>query len=328
MPIAAAELKTYRSTTVSDAAANGGRMSANEAVSGVKNSVWPDVPEAERTAGSTKYRKLFRKVENDADLAGQLGKLRVTDQSPGDDRILIFPGAQRDTQGNLTGSERLYGCGDLGADVAAAATAIVVNAEAAADAIYQDGDEIWIGDGTNEEYINLAATGAVAWNGDQATLTLAAGLANSYLAAAPTKVASVIATGNIQGSSDNYAVTSTAGAFDDAGNPVTVDHIGGVEETVTVSFTSATDFTVTGDTLGALGSGSTAAAFSPNNPNFSKPYFTLPAAGWGGTWANGDTLVFQVHPAAFPYWEKRIVPAGSANLAANGRTVSLRVESA
>ena len=69
MSIVAAELIWRKPLEVSDAGSNGGRMGSAVATGGVKNNVWPDVPQAERAAGSIKYRKTFIHVANDADLA-------------------------------------------------------------------------------------------------------------------------------------------------------------------------------------------------------------------------------------------------------------------
>ncbi len=316
MPVLASELKTYKAAVNNDTGGNGGRITSVLVADNVKNNAWPDIPEAERTAGSTKYRKAFAKVANDADLALQTARIFVALQTAGDDRLLIFPATQRDTQASITGSERVYGAGNLNADIAVSAVTVVVDTEAGADAIFQDGDTVWIGDGTNEEFVTID-TGGVAWGADQATLTLVTGTVNAYLAATPTKVASCIDAGTIQGTADNYAISSASGTFDDTTYPTGVDHIGGVEETITVTFTSATAFDVVGDTLGSLGSGTISANFAPNNPDFSKPYFTLDFNGWGGTWAIGDTLIFQTHPAAYPYWQKRIVPAGANSVSGN-----------
>ncbi|MBF0310825.1 MAG: type II toxin-antitoxin system HicB family antitoxin [Magnetococcales bacterium] len=84
-----------------------------------------------------------------------------------------------------------------------------------------------------------------------------------------------------------------------------VDHIAGIEQTWTITFTSATDFTCAGDTVGSVGTGSRNSAFAPTNPDHARPYFTLPATGWGGTWASGNILSFKTHPATIPIWEKR-----------------------
>ena len=48
MSIIASELKLYSSAVANDTTANGGVMSIAEIVGGVKNNVWPDVPQAER----------------------------------------------------------------------------------------------------------------------------------------------------------------------------------------------------------------------------------------------------------------------------------------
>ena len=69
MTVLSSEVKFYRSAVVSDSPANGGRMGIAEAVSGVAQAVFPDVPESERTAGSVRYRKLFIKIENPNDEA-------------------------------------------------------------------------------------------------------------------------------------------------------------------------------------------------------------------------------------------------------------------
>ena len=200
MPIQSNELRFYKAVTVNDTTSNGGRLSAVEIPDGVKNNVWPDVPQGERLAGSIKLRKVFIKVANDADITLIDPRVFVETPTPGDDRVLIFPGTQTDTQGDLTGSERLYGSGWLDADVSAGTTSLDVNCEAATDTIFQDGDLVRISDKNgvddasgNVEFVRLADPGGVAWNGDKATLTFASGQALLVgYAAVGTRVGSVI----------------------------------------------------------------------------------------------------------------------------------------
>jgi hypothetical protein len=52
--------------------------------------------------------------------------------------------------------------------------------------------------------------------------------------------------------------------------------------------------------------------YSPVNAAFSLPYFTLTAAGWGGTPTIGDTMQVQIHPAAIPVWVVQKTSAGAA----------------
>ncbi len=65
MSIVSGELKQYQSAIVSDTSGNGGRISAVELLSGVKNNVFPDGDQNDRLNGLTNYRKVFHKVEND-----------------------------------------------------------------------------------------------------------------------------------------------------------------------------------------------------------------------------------------------------------------------
>ena len=344
MPVQSTELKFYKAATVGDTSSNGGRMSANEIADGVKNNVWPDVPQGERLAGSTKYRKVFFKVANDDDTKLINPRLFVETPTPGDDRVLIFPGTQTDVQGDLTGTERQYGGGWLDVNVSIGATSIDVNVEAAADAVFQNGDLIRISDkdgvddaSGNVEFLRLDATTGVTWNGDKATLTFESGqsLQSGYNAAG-TRVSSVIEPADVESYWDNWSGSTVTGTYD--GNapttppttnvPVT-DSIGSIEQTWTISFTDANNFTCVGDTVGSVGGSSIVSGdFAPNNPSFDKPYFTLPSIGWGGTWASGETITFRTHPAAVPVWWKRIVPAGANSLSADKVVVAITGESA
>lgn len=335
MTILASELKFYKSATVNDTTANGGVMATNEITDNLKNNLWPDVPAAERTAGSVKYRKIFLKVANDDDLTFYTPLLFVETPTPGGDRVVIHGGTQTNTRNDLTGTERLYGNGRLNANLQVGATSLTVATELGADLIFQNGDLIRISDKTsvddpngNEEFIRLAASNAVSWNGDLATLTLESGksVANAYQATT-TRVASCIETSDIKTSFDNWTESSSAGTYNEATYPPLLDNISGIEETWTLTFSTATTFTCSGSLVGSVGSGTTTGDFAPNNPTYSKPYFTLRSAGWGGTWATNDTLALRTHPAATAIWEKRIVPAGCASLTGNKVVIGVSGES-
>ena len=96
--------------------------------------------------------------------------------------------------------------------------------------IFQNGDLIRISDKAtvdassgNTEFVRLAASNAVSWNGNLATLTLASGitLSNAYTTAAGTRVASVLEVASI---ADSQAVwqrrTVPAGASSISGDKV------------------------------------------------------------------------------------------------------------
>lgn len=336
MPIIAAEIKMYRSAVVNDGGTNGGRMSNIIVTDNVKNNLWPDVSSSERAAGSTKYRKTFIKFENAAGLAAITPKVFLEDVTTGDDRMAFFAGThtQTDVQSGI-GSPRLYGAGRLNANVSIGATSITVLVEAAADALFLNGDTLRISDKTfvdsvtgNEEYITV--TGTVTYAGNVATIPCSA-LVNAYTAAAPTKVSSVYAPGTIQPTVSAPVKTSVSGIFNlgnTGGNPIVEGPIGGVYDTWTLTFSSATAFSVTGTNTGSVGSGTTGSNFAPNNPAFSSPYFTIPSAAWTGTWATGNTVTFTTTPSAIPIWMKRVVPAAAASLSGNLATLSIDTESA
>jgi hypothetical protein len=327
MPIISAELKLYKSAVVTNDSTNGGRMSANEIADAVKNNVFPDVTEAQRTAGFNDKRKVHFKVANDADLTATNVRNWIPDITPGGSRVNMIVGTATNTQGDLTGSERNYSVGRLNADVSAAATTIVVDAETGggADLIFQADDLLFISDGTNEEFVTID-TGGVSWSTDQATITLTAGLLNAYTAAAPTTISSVIETATVETTLDAWVETSTSGTYDEGANPVVLDNIGTVEQTWTLTFSDATNFTVSGDTVGSVGAGTTGGDFAPNNTDFTKPYFTLASAGFAGTWANGETIVFATHAAAVDLWLLRDIPAGTGALASDNTAVEISVE--
>ena len=336
MPIVAAEIKVYRSSVVNDSGTNGNRMGNTLVTDNVKNNLLPDVTSSERTAGSTKYRKCFIKFENAAGLAAVTPKVFLEDITTGDDRCAFFAGTHlpTDVQSGI-GSPRLYGAGRLNANVSAGATSITVAVEAAADALFLNGDTIRISDkqyvdsgSGNEEYATI--TGTVTYVGNVATIPCSA-LVNAYTAATPTKVSSVYQPGTIQPTVSAPVKTSTSGVFNlnnTGGNPIVCGPIGGVYDTWTLTFTSATAFGVVGTNTGSVGTGTTGANFAPNNAAFSSPYFTIPSAAWTGTWANGDTLTFTTTPSAIPVWIKRVVPAAAASLSNNQTTLSIDTESA
>jgi hypothetical protein len=307
-------------------------------VSGVVNNVFPHVARAERTAGSTLYRKLFIKAENDDDetLLSALHWIeRLVDAG---DYVVAFSGTQTDTQADISASARKYGYGFLESDITAGASTFTVTVKHAdlasgTDAIFQDGDTIRLSDMAtptsatgNEEFLTISGTPSV--TGLDVTITVAETIANSYAAATPSHVTSYIDHGDIECSVENFVDTAAgSGAYDDTTYPVIPDNVGTVEDTVTLTFTDATHFGAVGSSGINYGSGTTGTDFAPVNSDFSKPYFTLESAGFSGTWASGDTIVFDIHPAAVAYWLKRVVPAGCASLANNRVTAAAAGES-
>jgi len=311
MAVQPEDIKLYRAKFVNNEDSNGGIMSNTLIVTGVKNNIFPDVPDSERVTGSTKYRKVFWKVENTNNDVLNDVKIYMTRPTNGNDYIVFFPGTQTDTQGDITNTppSRVYGGGYLTSDISANATQLQVTIEdTSLSDIIQTGDTIWIGDGTKEEFHENVSVSVV---DTTMTITLDSGdnILNDYTANS-TIVSSCVLVSDIKVSYSDLTITSSAGTYDDTTYPILLDSTGTVEDTWTVTFSDATNFSVEGTITGSVGTGDINTDFSPDNPDFSgHPYFTINKDGWGGTWAANDTLTFKTHPASSAIWFKRVVPA-------------------
>lgn len=327
MAIAASELVLYKSLTITDTSTNGGRRSNDAIVSGAVNNLFALVLPEDRVAGDRQVRKIFPSVDNDDDLTLYQGRLYIDAPTPGDDWCTMFIGTQRDTMADHGTVSKRYGCALLASNATAGASTLIVNVEDATIAgMYTDGDTICITDRTiptrsasgNREFHTISGTPVVV--GAQVTITIAGTLANSYTTANSARVASVIELGDITAGADNWVETG-AGTYDETTYPVLPDNLGTIEQTWNLTFSDATTYTVTGDTVGSVGSGTVGSNFAPTNTAKSKPYFTLRSAGFGGTWATGNTIVFQTHPAAGAVYLDWVIPAGAEAIDNNRFTV-------
>jgi hypothetical protein len=121
-----------------------------------------------------------------------------------------------------------------------------------------------------------------------------------------TVVAGVLELGTIASSHSTPVKTSALGTFTD--NIVNYD-LGACYDTFTVTFSSGTAFTVAGAAEGTIGSGTKSTVFKV--AHWGSYYFEIPTSCWGGTWANGDTVVFTTYPSAKGIWFKEVVPAST-----------------
>lgn len=316
MTILLTELKAYHGEVINDTTANGGRRGTREIVTGAVQNVFPHVFKAERTAGLTRRRKVFYCNVNDADeTAAGAQPFFHAPPSSGDHFLYWHAGTNDDTQNDITDLERRYGTAALStAASAGSSTLIVTVTDAAQTSMYTNGDPLIVSDKAtptsvtgNEEAHVISGAPVVA--GLQVTITIAGILANDYAIGAT--VSSGMTAEDIECSITGWAETCAGtGTFDESTYPVTGDNIGTVYDTFTLTFSDATTFSVVGAAEGAIGSGTTAGDFAPvNSARSSKPFFTLESAGWAGTWASGDTVVFTTVPAELPIWETLVVPA-------------------
>lgn len=338
MPIQPSEIRWYKSQLTSDAIAaqNGGRLSAVESVSNIKNNIFPDVPQAERQSGSSKFRKLFIKVDNAADIALLTPKVFNESGSTGDDYVVLWPGSQTDVQSAMAGS-RCYGFGTLSSSVTQGATLIFVTGEHAGYASRQPfraGDTIRISnqaDVNSPGQVEYAVIQGINYTGAQMEIILTTGLTYPWNTATGTvNVASCLLPGDLKGAVSGLLATSASGGSFTEANLV-VHFIGAVEQVWTLTITDEVtgSFRLDGDTLGSsVANGAVGADFVPINPETASPYFTLQSLGWTGIWQNGNTLTFSTHPAAAPIWYERVVPAGAQAIGSDVFVVAIDGDSA
>ena len=82
---------------------------------------------------------------------------------------------------------------------------------------------------------------------------------------------------------------------------------GAITERWLLRFTSATQFTVIGESLGLILQSDTVTDLSPVNPSTAKPYFTIPRQAFGGGWESGNCIRFNTYSTPMPTWILRSV---------------------
>lgn len=336
MPILDNEIIWRPAALMSDVtpAQNGGRMAFSQLVSGVKNNLFPDVSQSERLAGAVKWRKAFIHLNSAQETALLNVRLFLDSLTPAGDFVVFQLGTQTDTEDQIAG--RPYGIGTLYAPIVGGSVQIQVacehNAEYATLQPLRVGDVVRVSDrpstggAGNEEWVTVSG---VSYGTDFATVDVSPALVNSY-ATLNTLVSSVLERPSAVAGVTGVSLISGGGSFDSAtaGNLV-AHNKGAVAENWTLTFTSATTFTVSGNTVGTLSSpGSVSADYAPLNPATGTPYFTIKAIAWAGTFQTNDTVTFATQPAAIPIWYRRQVPAGTFSLANDFTSLAIHGESA
>lgn len=88
--------------------------------------------------------------------------------------------------------------------------------------------------------------------------------------------------------------------YNDVTYPLVVSNLGAYQDRFVIRFTSSTAFGCYGENLGYLGAGTINADFAPVNLLTGQPYFTIDYRGWGGGWATGNCVRFNLIAACTP----------------------------
>jgi hypothetical protein len=89
-------------------------------------------------------------------------------------------------------------------------------------------------------------------------------------------------------------------SYNDAAYPIAVTNAGAYKDRILIKFTNSTAFQVIGEQLGLIGVGDINNDCAPINPLTGLPYFTIDYRGWGGGWATGNCLRFNLEAASYP----------------------------
>lgn len=166
------------------------------------------------------------------------------------------------------------------------------------------------------------------------TLQLAQPLYHDF-PAGETWVASAVYLGNLRARVKDWASYVSDPGYDGTGvtnnaqynliaYPIAIDNRGSVPDRWKIVFSSTTAFSLFSENRGLVGTGSTAADFSPTNAQTGTPYFTIKTEGWGAGWQTGNTVRFDTDAAAAPLWLIRTVLPGQATVDDDQLNIELR----
>ena len=323
-----------------------GRMSKDLIVLGGVQNVWRHVTSAQRKNGYFDYAEIWchvatATVDTLIDPAFLLDAPTLSDK----DYMMYFTMGNREKISDIAGTDtgtdakRKYGSHKLAVDIvggAAVHTFRVLAKNAALvtgnDKIIFAGDSIRISnkltaDALTGTEVDLTVS-SLTPSGLYIDITTVESILSSFTADGVTRVSSLIRPADIAAACTTPVKTSSAGTYDFTTYPLVLDNIATVDQNWTYTFSDASHFALTGDELGAVGTGTIGVDFSPNNPDYTRPYSTLEAAGFGGTWAGGNTITLTTTPAAFKIGGKRVIPALTASLSNNKATLVWEGEAA
>ena len=331
MPLLSTDIKVYKSENPStDLSTGGGKINTTMELVDVVGALFANVDDAERLAGSTKWRKMFFKLCNNGVLPLVGARVFEDKDTDGIDTILFGLGTEEDTKGSGSPISTLYGSVALATTVSSGDTSIQVHLPKDVDGIANVANFFRINDtlritnkatvsSTGNEEFPIITNVVVA--GSLVTLTVSPPLVSGY-SSSNTRVMNVLVIGDLVAHADAVSNDSTDGTFDIS--KVTCNNLSSVYADWTITFTSSSAFSLTSSIAGFSATvGNVTGTLAPSNAAYSLPYFSITSDAFGGVFVTGDVIAFQTTPANVPIWLKRIIPAGADPVAINRATFVL-----
>lgn len=294
-----------------DGITNGGIMTKHICESDTRENIFSAAFYEQAQAGLIRYRKEFFHINTIDNQGLENGRIFIDQMSQGDDRVYVFPATHEDAQGDLTGTERVYGCGLLDANVSVGGSTITVAVEKGTDLIFRSGDKIRIFNGITRDF-NIISN--ISWSADVATIILGSPLQNAY-SRTDTIVSPYFEQALIKASVDAFTIVSAQGQYNQ--NVIELINQSTVFETWDLTFNNPSQYQCVGRRLGNIGTGNIATDFAPLNPDFNRAYFILRASGFSGTYQQGDKITVRTVPSACGVWYKQIIPPNTAGIGGN-----------
>lgn len=114
-----------------------------------------------------------------------------------------------------------------------------------------------------------------------------------------------------------------AASFNEVDHPITTTNRGAIKERWWAVFQNTTQVDIFGENVGqVLDNQPIAGVLEAINPQTSTPYWSIPAAGWGGGWSAGNVLLWETEAAGGAAWFSRSVLPGSTTVLDDSATLA------
>lgn len=305
------ELKFYYSELKGSGYNNGGKRSTTLVSSVIQGAILPNIKGADRVLGITHFIKLFASLESDNTDTLLNPKVFLDSSNTGDPVIFLISSTDAETEGDIvlsTANKCLFST--LINAITVGSTVLNLSLKNTTLGMFRVGTKVRLSD----DGLGVSEVGTIASLGASTvtsqTVTLSVGVGNNY--GVGVKVAGVVTGTDMQASVLDLLLTlQPTSTIALVLASITRANEGVVSDRITLTFTSAINFTATGAVLGYIGAGNINTIFEPLNTAKGVPFFRIPPAAWNGVALNNDIVQFSLVQASMPFWVVRVAPANT-----------------